>query len=125
MTDRALPFDFSSCEIRVHFLLPNTVTESAQCRVSRVSWRNAMAAPASDRTSGPKPGFYWLRQQDESGRARKVVQVYRRRKQLRIHFLATDVDKSLKKVEAAGQTLGPEARVSSARSARSTTAASG
>ena len=84
-----------------------------------------MAAPASDKTSGLEPGFYWLQQQDESGWVWTVVRVYCRRKQFRVYFLATNVDKSLKQVEAADQTLGPEARVSSARSARSTTAASG
>ncbi len=125
MTNRALPFEFSSCEIRIHFLLPNSVTEGAHCRVPGVSWRNAMAAPASDRTSEPAPGFYWLRRQDESSWVWTVVRVYRRRKQLRVHFLATDVDKSLKQLEAANQTLGPEARMPSARSARSTTAAPG
>ncbi len=73
-----------------------------------------MAAPASDRTSELAPGFYWLRQQDESGWAWTVVQVYCRRKQLRVHILATDVDKSLEQLEAADQTLGPEARMLSA-----------
>ncbi len=82
-----------------------------------------MAAPASDKTNRPAPGFYWLRQQDESGWAWTVVRVYCRRKQLRVHFPVTDVDKSLEQLEAADQTLGPEARMSSARSARSTTAA--
>ncbi len=84
-----------------------------------------MAAPASDEASGPEPGFYWLRQQDQSGWAWTVVRVYRRRKQLRVYFLATNVDKSLKQVEAANQTLGPEARMLSGRSAPSTTAAPG
>ncbi len=82
-----------------------------------------MAAPASDKASGPEPGFYWLRQQDECGWAWTVVRVYCRRKQIRVYFLATNVEKSLKQVEAADQTLGPEARMPSARSARSTTAA--
>lgn len=84
-----------------------------------------MAAPASDRTSELTPGFYWLRQQDESSWAWTVVRVYRRREQLRVQFLATNVDKSLKQLEAAEQTLGPEALLSSERSARSTAAASG
>ncbi len=84
-----------------------------------------MAAPASDSTSELAPGFYWLRQQDESGWAWTVVRVYRRRKQLRVYFLATNVEKSLKQVEAADQTLGPEARMLSGRSAQSTAAASG
>ena len=83
-----------------------------------------MAAPASDKASGPEPGFYWLRQQDESGWAWTVVRVYHHRKRLRVNVPATGVDKSLKQLEAADQTLGPEARMSSARSARSTTAAS-
>ncbi len=82
-----------------------------------------MVAPASDRTSELAPGFYWLRQQDESSWAWTVVRVYRYRKRLHVHFPATNVDKSLKQLENADQTLGPEARVSSARSARSTTAA--
>ena len=84
-----------------------------------------MAAPASDSTSELAPGFYWLRQQDEHGGAWTVVRVYHHRKQLRVHFPATDVDKSLEQLEDADQTLGPEARMSSARSARSTTAAPG
>ncbi len=84
-----------------------------------------MAAPASDKTNRPAPGFYWLRQQDESGWAWTVVRVYCRRKQFRVHFPATNVDKSLKQVEAANQTLGPEARMPSARSARTMTTASG
>ncbi len=84
-----------------------------------------MAALASDRTSGLEPGFYWLRQQDETSWAWTVVRVYFRRKRLRVHFPATDVDKSLKQLEAADQTLGPEARMLSARSARSTPAAPG
>ncbi len=84
-----------------------------------------MAAPASDRPSELAPGFYWLQQQDENGWAWTVVRVYYRRKRLRVHFLTADVDKSLKQLEAAEQTLGPEARVSSARSARSTAAAPG
>ncbi len=75
-----------------------------------------MAAPASDRTSELEPGFYWLRQQDESGWAWTVVRVYRRRKQLRVNFLATNVDKSLKQVENADQTLGPAAPMTSVRS---------
>ncbi len=82
-----------------------------------------MAAPASDKTSGLEPGFYWLQQQDESGWVWTVVRVYCRRKKMRVRFHATDVDKSLEQLEAADQTLGPEARMSSARSARSTTAA--
>ncbi len=73
-----------------------------------------MAAPASDKTNRPAPGFYWLRQQDESGWAWTVVRVYLRRKQLRVRFVATDVDKSLEQLEAADQTLGPEARMLSA-----------
>ncbi len=73
-----------------------------------------MVAPASGRTNGPAPGLYWLRQQDECGWAWTVVRVYRRRKQLRVHFLATNVEKSLKQLEAADQTLGPEARMLSA-----------
>ncbi len=79
-----------------------------------VSWRGAMAAPASDKTNRPAPGFYWLRQQDESSWAWTVVRLYRRGKQLRVHFLATEVDKSLKQLEDADQTLGPEARMPSA-----------
>ncbi len=84
-----------------------------------------MAAQASDRTSELAPGFYWLQQQDESSWAWTVVRVYRRREQLRVQFLATNVEKSLKQVENADQTLGPEARMPSARSAQSTAAASG
>ncbi len=84
-----------------------------------------MAAPASDKASGPKPGFYWLRQQDQSGWLWTVVRVYRRRKQFRVYFLATGADKSLKQLEDADQTLGPEARMLSARSACSTTATPG
>ncbi len=84
-----------------------------------------MAAPASEKASELEPGFYWLRQQDEIGWAWTVVRVYHHRKRLRVHFPATDGDKSLKQLEAADQTLGPEARMSSAQSARSTTAASG
>ena len=82
-----------------------------------------MAARESDKAREPEPGFYWLQQQDESGWVWTVVRVYHRRKQLRVHFLATGVDKSLKQLETTGQTLGPEARMLSARSARSTTAA--
>ena len=82
-----------------------------------------MAAPASDKASELEPGFYWLRQEDESGWVWTVVRVYCRRKKMRVRFHATDVDKSLEQLEAADQTLGPEARMSSARSARSTTAA--
>ncbi len=84
-----------------------------------------MAAPASDRTSELEPGFYWLRQRDETGWAWTVVRIYLRRKQLRVRFVATDVDKSLEQLKATDQTLGPEARMPSARSARSTTAAPG
>ena len=84
-----------------------------------------MAAPAFDKANGLEPGFYWLQQQDESGWVWTVVRVYCRRKQFRVYFLATNVDKSLKHVEAANQTLGPKARMTSARSARSTTAAPG
>ena len=73
-----------------------------------------MAAPASDSTSELEPGFYWLRQREEYGWAWTVVRVYRRRKQFRVFFLATNVDKSLKQLEAANQTLGPEARMPSA-----------
>ena len=75
-----------------------------------------MAALASDSTSGLEPGFYWLQQQDESGWVWTVVRVYRRREQLRVCFLATNVDKPLKQLEAANQTLGPEAQMMSARS---------
>ena len=82
-----------------------------------------MAAAASDKANGLKPGFYWLRQQDECGWVWTVVRVYCRRKQFRVYFLATNFDKSLKQLETADQTLGPEARMTSARSARSITAA--
>ena len=75
-----------------------------------------MAAPASDRTSELAPGFYWLRQRDESGWAWTVVRVYYHRKRLRVHFLATDLEKSLKQLEVADQTIGPEARLTSSRS---------
>ncbi len=75
-----------------------------------------MAAPASDTASELAPGFYWLRQQDESGWAWTIVRVYFRRKQLRVHFPATDVDKSLKQLEDADQTLGPAAPMTSVRS---------
>ena len=84
-----------------------------------------MVAPASDRTSELAPGFYWLRQQDESSGAWTVVRVYRRRNRLRVHIPATEVDKPLEHFEDLDQTLGPEARMLSARSARSTAAASG
>ncbi len=84
-----------------------------------------MAAPASDKTSGLEPGFYWLQQQDESGWAWTVVRLYYRRKRLHVRFLATEVDKPLERFEDLDQTLGPEARMPSARSARSTTAAPG
>ncbi len=73
-----------------------------------------MAVPASDKASGLEPGFYWLRQKDECGWVWTVVRVYCRRKQLRVHFLATKVNKSLKQLEDADQTLGPEARMPSA-----------
>ena len=84
-----------------------------------------MAAPASDGTSEREPRFYWLRQQDESGWAWTVVRVYRRHKRLRVQCLATEVDEPLEHFEDLDQTLGPEARMLSARSARSTTAAPG
>ncbi len=83
-----------------------------------------MAAPASVTASELEPGFYWLRQKDECGWVWTVVRVYCRRKQFRVSFLATNVDKSLEQLEAADQTLGPEARMTSARSARTMTSAS-
>ncbi len=84
-----------------------------------------MVAPASDRTSELAPGFYWLRQQDESSGAWTVVRVYRRRKRLRIQILATEADKPLEHFEDLDQALGPEARMPIGRWARSATAASG
>ncbi len=111
--------------IRKNFLLPNSVTEGAQCRAPGVSCRSEMVAPASDSTSELAPGFYWLRQQDESSGAWTVVRVYRHRKRLRIQILATKADKPLENFEDLDQALGPEARMPSTRSARSTTAASG
>ncbi len=83
-----------------------------------------MAAPVSDKTNRPAPGFYWLRQREEYGWAWTIVRVYCRRKQFRVFFFATNVDKSLKQLENADQTLGPEARMPSARSARTMTTAS-
>ena len=82
-----------------------------------------MAAAASDKANGLEPGFYWLRQQDEGGWIWTVVRVSYHRGRLHVHSPATEVDKSLKQLETADQTLGPEARMTSARSARSTTAA--
>ncbi len=84
-----------------------------------------MVAPASDSTSELAPGFYWLRQQDESSGAWTVVRVYRHRKRLRIQILATEADKPLEHFDDLDQALGPEARMLIGRSARSTTAASG